>query len=465
MASHIPVSIDTTDALRFINVPTALLPSLKATILDWWPKGVDGDSSFEDDLLAVRLLGEPWLAKGNNAVTVPQLLLNLLKTMEQNRWRLVVSTDFSNTMSDRDLWIMKKLKDGAPSVDKLCSISTLSDDTLRIINGTSNFVDTVAAAIEDTWQKGTHDKPMYMSKHCVEIKLKGTPWSYTKPEMMYMLVAILTKLYDLGWALYCCTEIQSSEFQPDTWVFSRRDSDTATKLASTCAIHLVDSDKLRVINNNDVHVIESILGAIAVTWEKGIDKETPMEYDCHEIKMKGEPFGEWSKTEACISGKRMILEVLRSLLCAGWVLQASTNLSVNPKAMDLMWFKSSETTHPPEKVRIIGMMPMGSDKVRLIDGGGDEVKLLRTAIEESWPKGVQQESDKMLTAGYHTFKLKGNPFNGSWGASKESVPARQLVARIFSTFDKAGWRPYGSINCCQASSHYDQDLWVFLQLS
>lgn len=56
-----------------------------------------------------------------------------------------------------------------------------------------------------------------------------------------------------------------------------------------------------------------------------------------------------------------------------------------------------------------------TDKLRIVLGTDHEISIIRQVIEETWPRGIQQEMFKLN--GVHEFKLKGNPFSVATSSS------------------------------------------------
>ena len=62
------------------------------------------------------------------------------------------------------------------------------------------------------------------------------------------------------------------------------------------------------------------------------------------------------------------------------------------------------------------------------------VSLVRHAIQQSWPYGIQREA---MYAGAFEFKCKGNPWTGQM---EEAVYAKLLVVGIVYTLAQNGWK-------------------------
>ncbi len=62
-----------------------------------------------------------------------------------------------------------------------------------------------------------------------------------------------------------------------------------------------------------------------------------------------------------------------------------------------------------------------TDRFRLIRFPSDIIDVVRQAIMNSWPRGLQREEDYL---GAYEFKLNGNPW---WGQGDEAISSRVLM--------------------------------------
>jgi len=86
----------------------------------------------------------------------------------------------------------------------------------------------------------------------------------------------------------------------------------------------------------------------------------------------------------------------------------------------------------------------GGDCIRTLQFPQKDIDALRGVIKQSWVKGIQKE--RCLYCLCCEFKLRSNPWNGSFWTSSESIPARILMREIFAYLFSAGWILYASHN-------------------
>ncbi|KAJ8515184.1 hypothetical protein ONZ45_g7370 [Pleurotus djamor] len=73
------------------------------------------------------------------------------------------------------------------------------------------------------------------------------------------------------------------------------------------------------------------------------------------------------------------------------------------------------------------------DRLRFIQFPVEHINTIRTAIQQSWAKGIQEERNYH---GSHEFKLKGNPW---YAKGSEASPSRVLMCGVLSTLYSMGW--------------------------
>jgi len=81
------------------------------------------------------------------------------------------------------------------------------------------------------------------------------------------------------------------------------------------------------------------------------------------------------------------------------------------------------------------------------------VAAVRTAIEVTWPRGIQNERE---LSGAFEFQLKGNPWSGQ---GDDSIPARMLMCEVLSAIYHYGWELRMSTDISQKAM--DKDILIF----
>ena len=83
--------------------------------------------------------------------------------------------------------------------------------------------------------------------------------------------------------------------------------------------------------------------------------------------------------------------------------------------------------------------------------------IIRQAIQESWPSGIQNESFRLNDV--HEFKLNGRPFllNISFG---NAVMSRRMAGSILNGLYRVGWRLIMSSDLTR-TTEFSMTTWVF----
>ncbi|UJR08571.1 hypothetical protein I4U23_012830 [Adineta vaga] len=94
-----------------------------------------------------------------------------------------------------------------------------------------------------------------------------------------------------------------------------------------------------------------------------------------------------------------------------------------------------------------------SDRLRLMRFPPTIIELVRQAILDSWPRGINKEKQE---TDFYEFKLHGNPW---WGQGDEAVPARSLMIHVLSGLHNKGWFLLSSTDVSKKA--LDKDCLIF----
>ncbi|KAL0953144.1 hypothetical protein HGRIS_004412 [Hohenbuehelia grisea] len=107
--------------------------------------------------------------------------------------------------------------------------------------------------------------------------------------------------------------------------------------------------------------------------------------------------------------------------------------SVDPKAPVVLAGPSSEALPPVFRTAFACLSLNSYDRLRLIRFSQHDIGVVRAAVQQAWPRGIQDERNYY---GSHEFKLRGYPWSGQ---ADEAVPSRQLILTVLSDLYDAGW--------------------------
>ena len=79
------------------------------------------------------------------------------------------------------------------------------------------------------------------------------------------------------------------------------------------------------------------------------------------------------------------------------------------------------------------------DTIGLIYASEQELNVTREVIQQTWPKGIQNEASQLGEA--FMFKLKGNPFKGGILSNAQDLTnARLLICHLLYRLHNSGWK-------------------------
>lgn len=97
------------------------------------------------------------------------------------------------------------------------------------------------------------------------------------------------------------------------------------------------------------------------------------------------------------------------------------------------------------------------DLMSVILGTDHEISIIRQAIEETWPGGIQQEA--FVMNGLHEFKLQGNPFRSTVLSSPiNEISSRNMAGNILHRLYRDGWKLQISSDLTRT---VDLTTWIF----
>ncbi|KAL0953153.1 hypothetical protein HGRIS_004416 [Hohenbuehelia grisea] len=106
---------------------------------------------------------------------------------------------------------------------------------------------------------------------------------------------------------------------------------------------------------------------------------------------------------------------------------------VDSKSPFVLAGSSSEAPPPGFRTAFACLSMNSHDRLRLIQFSQHDIAIVRAAILQAWPKGIQDERNYH---GAHEFKLRGYPWSGQ---GDEAVPSRQLMISVMASLYNAGW--------------------------
>ncbi|KAH8676481.1 hypothetical protein BGZ60DRAFT_258793 [Tricladium varicosporioides] len=94
-----------------------------------------------------------------------------------------------------------------------------------------------------------------------------------------------------------------------------------------------------------------------------------------------------------------------------------------------------------------------SDRIRLLQFPQSDIAAIKSIIQRSWPKGLQDERPYSVS---YEFKLYGNPWRGQ---GSDAIPARIIMREIFAFLFSQGWILHASTDV--SKKEFDKDTMLF----
>ncbi|KAF4970076.1 hypothetical protein FSARC_2822 [Fusarium sarcochroum] len=131
-------------------------------------------------------------------------------------------------------------------------------DRIRLIKFSETEVLAVKEVIKARWQPGlVQTRPYGESK---EIQVRGSPWSYKSDgndDARRLILAILERLFDMGWVMQGAMDITRKSESKDSLIF--RKQDPIPPPCDWICISFDSSDKLKIVDSPPKDLTEAIL--------------------------------------------------------------------------------------------------------------------------------------------------------------------------------------------------------------
>lgn len=213
------VSMHMQDTLRFLNFPEYVVGMCRTTIQGIWQRGIQAEREYGGSR-EIKVYGNPWRGMGDEAIKARRLICALLGTLHSQGWVLMLSTDISKKISDKDTLMFRHQV--PPPVDcHWCCIGFSRTDRIKFIDGKCPLRHEVLGLSLVTVPPAVYDKFITClgrsrvqdhSQHSpgvYEAKLHGSPWwangTFTM-EVRQLLLKLLEVLESEGWTVYASVD-------------------------------------------------------------------------------------------------------------------------------------------------------------------------------------------------------------------------------------------------------------------
>ncbi|RDW89644.1 hypothetical protein BP6252_01676 [Coleophoma cylindrospora] len=228
------------DKLRFLQIPEAEVPALRAVIQSSWHRGIQREQLYGGSL-EFKLHGNPWGHRSTDAIPSRVIIACLIQHLYHAGWRLVVATDCTKLLFDKDALLFRRnnarnvlpgfedspggFVEPREEVDVLV-VSFNEADRLRLIGAEESLVQSIRALLKSMW-KLQSESWRDRARNAWEFKLNGRPWLATGFEAMTtrkLLLKCLETLERHGWCLYASVDQNAHRegVDLDVWYCIRR---------------------------------------------------------------------------------------------------------------------------------------------------------------------------------------------------------------------------------------------------
>lgn len=171
-------------------------------------------------------------------------------------------------------------------------------------------------------------------------------------------------------------------------------------------------------------------------WPYGLQREAKYEM-AFEYRMNRTP---WAATGSDAVAARSFLTVLfEKMLSLGWRLLATLDISRRRNDKSVFVLRKDPSFH-------LGMVRSqhhfclsmtDGDKIRVIRGDDQVLRVVKNVVKERWPYGIQKEREFF---GSYEIQLTGHPWLSLPGHSNEPLAARVMLIEMLRAFHAHKWK-------------------------
>ena len=340
-----------------------------------------------------------------NSLQFKFLVCHLLKYYYSAGWHILCSPvlqyfgDYGSTI------VFEKDK---PIETEIIALDFSHSDRIRFL-GPDNLVPYIRETINNFWEKGLKDEKKYDNSW--QFELKGSPWSkstFKEDECSnapVLVMELLRCLNKLNW--HSCATIYSGNFNQG--LYFRYLPNTSESNHDYFSLVLNGSDSL-VLVRPIPNLIDLINNCFSECWHRGIKYQKQLKDSFYKFKLNGTPWN--CSKEDRVDSRKTINSLLGNLLTSNCELCSVCTYSDRISTFFFKFNRSNNSILLPKAVssNMFSLSLNSTDKIQIIEMNNNLsclADLLRNAIVDGYPKGIQKENDDYNA---HEFKLKGNPF-------------------------------------------------------
>ena len=323
------VGLSSSNKLQIVNLPSQLVEPIKETIRSSWALGIQKETST-NDVLIVKLRGNPWRATEQQSVMAKVLLQNIIATLRCYQWVYYCNVNLRKKADS--LFFRHDSNTPQSQFVSFCTISLNQDNLLRLIDAPYRIVTMIRDVIKSTWLRGgIQDERCH--PRCREFMLSGDPWCSVNEESVmarYLVLKILEAMLDQGWHNIVGIDTCRRDTEKSVLIFQGGEPQRRPMMC----LSLNGVDKFRLINM-PTQLVDLFKQTLVSRWSKGIEEETELviaSVRVCQLKLFGRP---WSGGESndTIHARSFLCNIIEEFIEQGWRPFHSANVSpLHPNA-------------------------------------------------------------------------------------------------------------------------------------
>ena len=345
------VSFNDYDKIQFTNLPSHLADAIKDTIRKSWSFGIQSVDN-KNGVLQFKLAGNPWSASNDKQSIKSKMLLQaIFAALHQYQWVYHVNVNL-NRNSDCLIFRHDVEVDNI-DVPQFCMISFGEGDLLRLINASTDIINTIRTVVKANWNEGQiQDETDFHGSR--QFKISGFPWSSRRRESArarYLILKIFEEMLRHGW------------HNVAGFYLNRRSSDRVVLLFQkrepvTCPLFCIaprDNDKFLLINMPE-ELVSLFKNIFQSRWSNGIqaEKSTPLPFgigSVYKLTLSDKP---WlgDESTAAIYARSFLCSVIEEFSKLGWQIMLCADVTSKienncPLDVYSFWFAYRAVAAPP----------------------------------------------------------------------------------------------------------------------
>ena len=232
------------DSLMVLNAPMELHQMLKDVLESSWPKGIQ-KWTYKDDVLKIKLKGNPWYADGEDTVHERVIIHTLVNELLIRQWKLYGNSNLRSSANTLFFEHDPNIAPGLQPIPAHLTMSFNSEDLLRLIGSPEGLEFAVRNTLQTFWSRGIQKEERYAESW--QFKLHGKPWwasGHEAVDSRFLVVKLIETMQACGW--YAVTSIDCSRKNQDKSSLLFRQYQP--RQSPFFCISLDGTDELRLIN-------------------------------------------------------------------------------------------------------------------------------------------------------------------------------------------------------------------------